>query len=732
MRHCIWQRIPAEITSNLKETFNPRAFVFDPLYERGLNMIDRTHIQFGRGRSFFGRCLRRAAIGALLLSIVAGVCLASASDTEPPLPADLTELSLEDLMDIEITSVAKKAQKLSEAAAAVFVITQEDIRRSGATSIPEALRMAPGLEVARIDANKWAVTSRGFNGRFANKLLVLIDGRTVYTPLYSGVYWDMKDTLLEDIDRIEVIRGPGASLWGANAVNGVINIITKSAKDTQGGLIVAGAGTEEQGFGAVRYGGKLGQDIDSRAYVKYFDRDSGVFSSGENGADQWDILRAGFRMDWQRSGPDALTLEGDIYDGEAGVTVVTKSFDPYAPPTLDEDDSISGANLLCRWKHSVSDSSEVALQVYYDRTERNGVVLDQIHDTFDLDLQQQFAPGKRHEIVWGLGYRFVSDDIRNTFYGSWDPDSRDDDLFSGFVQDDITLIKNRLRLTLGSKFEHNDYTGSEIQPNGRLMWTPHDGHSIWTAVSRAVRTPSRTEEDGRLNTTVLAPGSLLPLFPGYGVVSLFGDGDYESEELLAYELGYRAQPTDQFSVDIAAFFNDYSNLRTLEPGNPFLEVSPSPAHLVFPFTVGNKMDGETYGVEVAADWRASDWWRIQASYTYLQIQLDLDRDSGDTLSESAEGDSPHHQVSLRSSMDIVSDLALDLWVRYVDDLPSQDVDSYITLDVRLGWKLHEDVELSVIGQNLLDDHHPEYKPEFIDTIPTEVQRSVYGKVTWQF
>ncbi len=702
------------------------------LPQRGLKMIDRTHIQFGRGNSSIGRFLRRAAIGTLLLSVVAGVCSAGAYDTEPALPADLTELSLEDLMDIEITSVAKKSQKLSEAAAAIFVITQEDIRRSGATSIPEALRMVPGLEVARIDANKWAITSRGFNGRFANKLLVLIDGRTVYTPLYSGVYWDMKDTLLEDIDRIEVIRGPGAALWGANAVNGVINIMTKGAEDTQGGLIVAGTGTEEQGFGSLRYGAKLGQDIFSRVYVKYFDRDSGVFPSGEDGADEWDVLRAGFRMDWQGSGPDALTLQGDIYDGEAGVTIVTKSFDPYAPPTFDEDDSISGANLLSRWKHTVSDTSEIALQVYYDRTERNGAILDQIHDTFDLDLQQQFALGKRQEIVWGLGYRFVSDDIRNTFYGSWDPDSRDDDLYSGFVQDDITLIKDRLRLTLGAKFEHNDYTGSEIQPSGRLMWTPQEGHSIWGAISRAVRTPSRTEEDGRLNTTVLPPGLLLPLFPGYGVVSLLGDGDYEPEELLAYELGYRTQPTDQFSVDIAAFFNDYSNLRTLEPGNAFLEVSPSPAHLVFPFTADNKMDGETYGVEVTADWRASDWWRIQASYTYLQIQLDLDRDSGDTISESAEGDSPHHQVSLRSSMDIVSDLALDLWVRYVDDLPSQDVDSYITLDIRLGWKLREDVELSVVAQNLLDDQHPEYKPEFIDTIPTEVQCSVYGKVTWQF
>ncbi len=290
-------------------------------------MIDCVHIPLGPKTPSMVRCFWRASMVALLLIMVVGVCSAGASDREPPISEDLTKLSLEDLMDIEITSAAKKAQRLSEAAAAVFVITQEDIRRSGATSIPEALRMVPGLQVARIDANKWAVTSRGFNGRFSNKLLVLVDGRSVYTPLLSGVYWDMKDTLLEDIDRIEVIRGPGASLWGANAVNGVINIITKSAKDTQGGLIVAGAGTEEQGFGAIRYGGKVGEDIHSRFYVKYFDRDSGVLPSGEDGADEWDVLRAGFRIDWQGLGPDALTLQGDLYEGETGETIITKTLD---------------------------------------------------------------------------------------------------------------------------------------------------------------------------------------------------------------------------------------------------------------------------------------------------------------------------------------------------------------------------------------------------------------------
>ena len=718
--------------SNPKETFSPKAFVSHSVSERGAKMICRVCIGHGKPSPSIARGFGRAVMGALLLSVVAGVCFASPSDTGPPLPADLTELSIEDLMDIEITSVAKKAQKLSEAAAAVFVITNDDLRRSGVTSIPEALRMVPGLQVARIDANKWAITSRGFNGRFSNKLLVLIDGRSVYTPLFSGVYWDTKDTLLEDIDRIEVIRGPGAALWGANAVNGVINIITKRSQDTQGGLVVAGTGTEERGFGAVRYGGKLGQDAYGRIYAKYFSRDDAVFASGEDASDGWDVWRTGFRMDWQGSGPDALTLQGDLYEGETGETVITKSLDPGEPPTSDEDNDMSGADLLGRWKHTISDTSEIALQVYYDRTERNSVIVDQVHDTLDIDFQHHFNLGQRHEIVWGLGYRFVSDDISNTFCGSWDPDSRDDDLYSGFVQDDITLIKDRLRLTLGSKFEHNDYTGHEIQPNARLMWTPHEGHSVWTAVSRAVRTPSRTEHDGRLITTVLPPGSLIPLFPGPVVAGVVGDGDYDSEELLAYELGYRVQPTDQLSVDIATFYNDYRHLRTLEPGDLFPEMSPPPAHLVLLSSADNNMEGETYGVEVAADWRPLDWWGLKATYTYLQIQLELGKDSGDTISESAEGESPHQQVSLRSSMDMMQDLALDCWVRYVDDLPSQGMDSYITLDVRLGWKVLENVKLSVVGQNLFDDRHPEYEPEFVDTIATEVERSVYGKITWQF
>ena len=665
-----------------------------------------------------------------MFTIGLSVCMATATEDELEFSTELIELSIEDLVKVKVTSVSKKPQKILEAATAIFVITQEDIRRSGAVSIPEVLRMVPGLEVARIDSNKWAVTSRGFNGRFANKLLVLIDGRTVYTPLFSGVYWDMKDTLLNDIDRIEIIRGPGAALWGANAVNGVINIITKEAKVTQGTMVVVGTGTEDQAFGAIRYGGMIGQETHYRVYAKYFNRDSAVHVSGEDAADRWDVLRTGFRMDCARSNKNRLTLQGDIYNGQTGETVVTKSFDPTDPATFDQENDIAGANLLGRWKHSISDTSNLALQVCYDYTDRSSAILEQRHDTLDIDFQHNFGLDQDHQIVWGLGYRFISDDISNTFYGSWNPDNRDIDLLSAFVQDDITLVDNKVKLTLGSKFEHNDFTGFEIQPNARLIWTPDKHSSIWAAVSRAVRTPSRTEADGRINNRVLPPGSLHPVYPG--LVTLFSSDDYESEELLAYELGYRLQPNSRLSLDIAAFFNDYSNLRTLEQGDAFPETSPTPAHITVPCTADNKMKAVVYGMEAAIDWLAFDWWRLQFAYTYLQMQLHLDDDSRDTISEGAEGESPHNQISVRSSMYLPMDLELNLWTRYVDRLPSQNINSYVTLDVRLGWMPHKQLEVSIVGQNLFDNNRREFEPDFIDTSPTEVERSVYGSIIWRF
>jgi len=672
-----------------------------------------------------------AVVSSLLYSLGMTVCWAGDFSEDDEINY-LKKIGFENLFEVEVTSVSRKSEKLSDAAAAVFVVDNEDILRSGATSIPEVLRMVPGLEVARIDANKWAITSRGFNGRFANKLLVLIDGRTVYTPLFSGVFWDMKDTLLEDVGRIEVIRGPGSTLWGANAVNGVINIITKHTKGSQGGLVTAGTGTEEKGFGSIRYGGNIGQDTHYRVYAKYFDRDSGVYASKKDAADEWDVLRVGFRMDWQGSERNSLILQGDIYDGETGETVITKSLDPDEKPVFNSKNDTTGANLHGRWKHSISETSEMILQLYYYRSEQKSSMLERTHDTYDIDFQHQFVLSDRHDIVWGVGYRRIDDNIGGTFYTSWEPDSRGDDLLSGFVQDSITLAEDVLRLTLGSKFEYNEYTDFEIQPNVRLIWTPEERHSIWAAVSRAVRTPSRAEHDGRINVMVIPVGDPQNPFPVPLVVSLFSDEDFKSEDLVAYELGYRVLPTDQLSLDVAMFYNAYDKLRTIEPGNPFLENTPLPPHFVLPSTADNKMEGKTYGVELAVDWRTFDWWRLQGAYTYLHMQLSLDGNSRDTTSESAEGESPHHQISLRSSMDLVRNLELDLWVRYVENLPSQGVGSYVTLDARLGWKPHKNLEVSIVGQNLLDSYHLEFEPEIIDIFPTELERSVYGKIKWQF
>ncbi len=669
--------------------------------------------------------------------ILAGLCFLVLSATvhaiEDLSQIDITELSLEELMDMKITSVSKKPQKMYDAAAAVFVITQDDIRRSGVTSIPDALRLVPGLEVARIDANKWAITSRGFNGRFANKLLVLIDGRSVYTPLFSGVFWQMKDTMLEDVERIEVIRGPGATLWGANAVNGVINIITKNASETRGGLVSARIGTEDRGSGSVRYGAKVGDDAYLRIYAKYSERDNAVFASGSEANDHWDLSRSGFRLDWGTPYDDSWTLQGDIFSGNNSQTLTEPYL--YAPysRTFEDNNKIGGGNILTRWKHVFSESSDMALQLYYDRTEHEDTTLREDRDTFDIDFQHRFALGESQEILWGVGYRFTSGDIGNRFSVALEPDSRDDHLYSAFVQDDITLVKDKLLLTLGSKFEHNNYTGFEYQPNARMLITPDPHNTVWVAVSRAVRTPSQVEHDARINTEVIPPGtaknpSSLPV-----LLTAQGDDDFKSEELTAYELGYRVLATDNLFLDIATFYNVYDNLRTLETGTTSPESSPAPLHLVLPSTVGNEMNGETYGAELVADWRPVDGWRLQATYSYLRILLHLDEGSTDTISESAEEESPRNQFSIRSSMDLYSDVEWDLWLRYVDDLPALNVNSYVSLDTRLAWNLRRDIVFSVVGRNLLDNRHPEFgTPLFVDTLPTEVERSVYGKIEWSF
>jgi iron complex outermembrane recepter protein len=695
----------------------------DDFQEGKLNMLfnrsHKTSLAMRAGRIF---------LAGFLSVLLAGSTVAQNSRGVP----DVTAMSMEDLMNLQVTSVSKRTQKVADAAAAIFVITQEDIRRSGATSIPEALRLVPGLEVARIDENKWAIASRGFNGRFDNKLLVLIDGRSVYTPLFSGVYWNVQDVMLEDVDRIEVIRGPGATLWGANAVDGVINIISKKAKDTQAAVVTAGAGNEERGSGAVRYGNKIGENTYYRAYGKYFDWGPSLYPSGMTAHDGWDALRGGFRADWTPVGPNSLTLQGDIYRSKYGETLTVPSLNAPYSNTFLNNGTYSGGNILGRWNHS-SEGSSMSLQMYYDNSTiaDNSLFVDH-QNIFDLDFQDGFHVGDAQQFVWGLGYRSIRDRNDSSFSVSLQPNQVTLNHYSAFVQDEIGFFDKKLRITLGSKFEHNDFTGFEVEPNARLLWTLTPNQSIWTAVSRAVRTPALTEEGLRLNSQVIPPATPPNPTPFPAVVTVFGSRQFQSEDLLAYELGYRVQATNSFSADIATFYNTYSNLRTAEPGAPFLEGSPAPTDVVIPFVAANKMSGATYGVELFADWRVVPKWRLVGSYSYLQMDISKNANSLDPTPDLPNGSSPRHQWYVRSSIDLPKHFDDDTTLRFVDHLPSLNIPSYYSLDAHLGWRPVPTVEFSIAGQNLLNNQHLEFIPDFINTSPTEVKRSIFGSITFKF
>ncbi|MFH2045356.1 MAG: TonB-dependent receptor [Pseudomonadota bacterium] len=676
-------------------------------------------------------------IGVLLfisLTFLPGVAWVSICNAETKSTADLTELSIRELMEveIEITTGSRKSQTLANTAAAAFVITQEDIRRSGVTSIPEALRMVPGLQVARIDANKWAISSRGFNSRVSNKLLVLIDGRTVYSPLYTTVFWDIQDTLLEDIDRIEVIRGPGASLWGANAVNGVINIITKNTKDTTGGLVSVGAGKEERGFGSFRFGDKLGENAHYRIFGKYADRDESIYSSGRDAADDWDIYTLGFRMDWNPTETDSVMFQANNSSTDSGSATTTPNLTPPYLTTLVEDNHNEDINFLVRWQSIFSNTSEMILQLYYDRTKQNLSIVGETRDTYDLDFQHRISPLKDHEIIWGLGYRLTKDNIKPSCNVSIDPNSRTDDLLSAFVQDDIKIFEDYLRLTIGAKFEYNDYTGFEFQPNIRALWTPDKQNSIWASFSKAIRTPSRAESNARVNFSLLPPGippnsSGLPM-----LLQNIPNDNLKSEILYAYEIGYRNQISDLISMDITAFYNKYNNLRStnLDFTAVFFESDPLPSHLVAPILLDNDIHGHTYGVEVYGQWQPFAWWKIKPAYSFFNINLT--KSSGSYSIESLDNAAPRHQLSLRSNMDLPMNLELDLWLRTVDDLPVINIDGYCMVDARLGWKPTQNLELSLAGQNIFDNQHKEFNDSVLNLVSTEVERTYYLKVTWHF
>jgi iron complex outermembrane recepter protein len=642
-------------------------------------------------------------------------------------PKDLGEKSLEDLMNIEVTSVSKKEQKLSRTAAAIFVITQEDIRRSGATNISDLLRMVPGLDVAQVNGSTWAVSSRGFNDEFANKLLVLIDGRTVYSPLFSGVFWDVQQVPLETIDRIEVIRGPGAAVWGANAVNGVINITTKKAADTQGGLISGGGGTHEQGLGTVLFGGKLGSDTYYRASMNAVDQNHLVGLAGQSGQDDWDMYRTGLRVDSKLSAKDSITVEGDAYKGSEGEIVpAVTSFQPPQPQILDLRQELGGWDILSRWDRAISPNSQTTLQVYFDRTSRGDVTDGEGRDTFDIDFQHHIAWGSRQDFVWGLGYRSTSDDIRGSIKVSFNPPIETDQLFSSFVQDEIAIIPRSLYFTIGARLEHNHFSGFGLQPNVSLAWIVNDKHMFWGSLSRSLRTPARATEV-RFNEAVLSGPNGLPL-----VVSDFGEGS-KNENLLAQEIGYRTQLSEHLSLDLTAFYNSYTDLASEEVATSFLELNPVPIHLVLPIDGENLLHGESHGAEMALNWKPASRWTLSPGYSYLQLHVYRDPTSTDATSiESLEGNSPREQAQLRSHLELTPRWKWDASVYFVGRLPASHVPSYTRLDTGLTWKIAEKLSFSVVGQNLLHDHHLEFESTDQVVVSSMIKRSAYAKFTLQF
>ncbi|MGH9432310.1 MAG: TonB-dependent receptor plug domain-containing protein [Terriglobia bacterium] len=639
----------------------------------------------------------------------------------------LTEMSLADLGNVEVTTVSKEPEEVWQTPAAVYVITQEDIRRSGATSLPEVLRLAPGVEVARVDSDHWSVGIRGFGGVLASKLLVLIDGRSVYTPLDAGVFWEAQNVPLEDVDRIEVIRGPGGTIWGANAVDGVINIITKSTKDTHGSLLSLGGGNVDEGTTGFRYGDGNGKGFNYRLYGMGFDRRSEFHSDG-NRFDDWRAGQAGFRTDWDQQGGDAFTLQGDIYREAAGQDVAIANYSPPGTVDLLGDEELSGGNVLGRWKRVLNAGSDVQVQAYFDRTNHFAPQFGETRNTFDVDFLHHLTLPGHQDFLWGLGARVSPGNFSQHIQTlDFTPHSQTDQIYSAFVQDEIPLVSNRLSLTVGSKLEHNNYTGFEVQPSARLLWTRTPKQTFWASVTRAVRTPSRLDEDIQF-ATLLVPDPLpIPAF-----VRVFGNGNFFSEQLIAYEAGYRSLVTPKFYFDIATFHNDYNDLFGLgvESGSVSLQPLPLP-HLVLAFPIVNALKGATNGFEIAPDWRPASWWELKGSYSYLNMDLERRPGSLDTSTALAdEGSSPRNQVVLQSFLNLPKRFEFDQTYRRVSALPAEGVKGYGEADLRLGWRPTPYLEFSIDGQNLLAPHHVEFIGD--PGLPVEIKRSAYGKITFRW
>jgi iron complex outermembrane recepter protein len=683
------------------------------------------HKFFGAGRLKMGYPFREAQCPTLcrIASILALGCLATtarAADTNQA--ADMT---LDQLVNIQVTSVSKKETSLENSPAAISVVTADDISRLGITSVPDALRLVPGMDVGQISANTWAVSIRGFNAQFSDKLLVLIDGRSVYTPASGGVFWDSQIVMMEDLDRIEVIRGPGAALWGANAVDGVINIVSKSARDTQGLLINAEGGNDLQPIAAVRYGGELASNVYYRVYAQRSDGAEYSEATGQGAGDAWNSSLGGLRLDWEPPTPNVLTLQGDYYYDEAGAQTRVVSLNPAGTVFLPDVTYNSGGNVLGRWTHDFSSSSQLTLQTYFDHVSQDDTFGVETRNTYDVDLQYRFAVGSRNDIVCGTGYRYASDENGESFELTWTPETHDIKIFNFFAQDEFTAVPDRLHLTLGAKAEYDNLVGWKPQPDARILWTPDEKQSIWASASIATATPPVVDSGGRLNVAAFQPSPFSPP----ALVSILGNPNLGSERVNDYEIGYRVEPTRSLSFDVTGFYNDYENLIVAVPNPTRMETSYGLPHLLVSSTWQSEGRGDTHGIELSTQWRVTESWRLAASYSYLDTALN-------TASE-ALGKSPEQQFQVRSYLDLPFHLQLNGVLYFVDRSTTplanslDEIPAYARADLGVVWRPSRWLEMGVWGENLLKSEHVEFSSQQ-SSVLTEVPRSVLAKITLRF
>jgi iron complex outermembrane recepter protein len=670
------------------------------------------------------------AIPARALSgVLAVLGLVSALSAQGPSPEakstqDLNQLSLAELGKVEITTVSKDPETVQRTPAAVYVITQEEMRRSGATTLPEALRLAPGVEVARIDADHWSVAVRGFAGQFSKSLLVLINGRSVYTPLFSGVYWDAQNVMLDDVDRIEVIRGPGGTIWGANAVNGVINIITKNAKETNGFLSSAGGGSLDQGVANVRYGSTTAKGLSYRLYSMGAMRGPEYHPNGDN-FDDWRMGQLGFRTDWTRGTQDSYTVQGDIYRGKSGESLQLAAFSPIAEVTEEDEASFSGGNLLARWRRTTSDGSDIQIQAYFDRTNRQDIEVGETRDTLDVDYLQRQRTFGEQELTWGLGARLSPSNVIQTSPAvNFLPNQQTDSIYSSFIQYELPLFEDKFTVTAGNKFERNNFCGLGYEPSVRLLWSPTDRQSAWAAVTRALRTPSRLDDDVQFDILVQATPPP-PVF-----FEIVGNPKMKAEQLIAYESGYRARLSKSLYVDFAAFFNTYKDLQGYGPLSLAETSNPPPLDVLIVVPYANVIEGRTIGTEINPSWDVTHVWQVRGSYSLLH--MDLGDKPGFTdvggLLGTYMGSSPTHVANMQSIEDLPQHFELSQTYRYSSQLPEYSVHPYNTLDARLGRRVGEGFEFAAVGQNLLRSSHPEFGGDPGPLVG--IKRTAYLSIRW--